>query len=194
MTLKELLKSFNLKYRAKKERMPLIFDIVVYGSLIRGKTEHNDVDIAVILKKKTALSHKLELASEFKEIMPDLNAALDVKVVDIKDLEDPGFLARSAILAEGFSLINKKFLHERFGFKAYVLFKYSLKRLSPSKKKMFYYALQGRRNQTGLLKIKGGHFAGKGMIEVPITSAEEFKDMMQINNVAYTYETILKYR
>ncbi len=107
---------------------------------------------------------------------------------------DSTFLARQAILAEGFSLINKKYLHELFGFSVSVLFAYSLTKLTNSQKKMFYYALKGRRGQKGLLLSRNGKQISSCVIEIPLEHSEEFKDLFQKHNISFQTKNLLVYK
>jgi predicted nucleotidyltransferase len=193
MTLNSLLKSQRLASELKKFKTSDVFDIVVYGSIVKGKENVNDIDIAVILNKKTSLDQKLKLAEALKTKLDFIGKEVDVKVIDISDLLDPNFIARQAILAEGYSLINKKFLHELFGFSVRILFKYSLSKLTYSKKKMFYYALKGRRGQKGLLKLRNGKQISDCVIEVPVEHSEEFRNLFEQQNIEFETKNIVSY-
>ena len=171
----------------------MVFDIVLYGSMARGKEEANDIDIAIILSKKQDLSQKLELAELLKRKLDFLKMEVDVKAVDITDLLDPTFVARQAIIAEGFSLLNKQYLHELFGFSVSVLFTYSLSSLTYSQKKMFYYALKGRRGQKGLLRLRNGKQISNCAIQIPLKCTEEFKNLFQKHNIKFQTKHILSY-
>jgi len=193
MILKDLLTSPKLLSKIRKFRSGEIFDIVVYGSLVKGKEKINDLDMGVILRDQKNLNKKLEYAEEFKRQLDFLNCEVDVKVIDLTDFMDVGFIARQAILAEGFSLIHKKYLHELFGFSISVLFEYSLSNLSYSQKKMLYYALKGRRGQKGLLKIRKGVQISRCVIEVPLEHTEEFKTLFQRYGIKYKIKNVLRY-
>jgi predicted nucleotidyltransferase len=193
MILNSLLKSRRLTSELKKFKSDVIFDIVIYGSVIKGKEKINDIDIAVILSQKTSLNQKLKLAEELKGKLEFLDIETDIKVIDITDLLDPAFIARQAILAEGFSLLNKKFLHEYFGFSVSILFTYSLSDLTYSEKKMFYYALKGRRGQKGLLELKNSKQISNCAIEVPIIHSEEFRNLFMEHNISFKTKNILSY-
>jgi predicted nucleotidyltransferase len=170
-----------------------MFDILVYGSIVRGKDKVNDIDIVIIFNKKGSVNEKLELAEKLKSQLDFLDINVDVKAVDISDFDDNSFIARQAILAEGYSLIDGKFLHERFGFKAFAIFDYSLGNLNYSQKKMFYYALKGRRGQKGLLELKGAEMLGNCIIKVPLVNSEEFKELFKRRNIEYKMEKSITY-
>lgn len=191
--LKNLLKSQKLISKIKKFKTKDIFDILVYGSIVRGKEKINDIDIAIVLNEKESVNEKLELAEKLKSQLDFLDINVDVKAIDLSDLEDSSFIARQAILAEGYSLIDEKFLNEKFGFKAFVIFNYSLKGLTYSEKKMFYYALKGRRNQKGLLELKGAEMLGDCIIKVLLVDSEEFNELFKRKNIKCKIEKIIEY-
>jgi len=191
--LKSLLKSQKLILKIKKFKTKEMHDILIYGSIVRGKDRVNDIDVVIVFNKKKSVNEKLELAEKLKSQLDFLDVNVDVKSVDISDFEDSSFIARQAILAEGYSLIDRKFLHEKFGFKAFVIFNYSLKNLNYSEKKMFYYALKGRRDQKGLLELKGAEMLSNCIIKVPLANSEEFRELFKRRNTEYKMEKIIEY-
>ncbi|HLD72930.1 MAG TPA: nucleotidyltransferase domain-containing protein [Candidatus Nanoarchaeia archaeon] len=171
-----------------------IWDIVVYGSYIRGKSKAKEIDIAVILDKTLPIKKKWELSQELKKKMSLKDKILDIKTLDLKDMVNPGNLNREAILAEGYSLIKKDYLAERFGFKAMAQVEYSLNKLTPAKQKMFYYALQGRKKGTGMLSRLGGRIISKGVLEVPTKEYEEINSLLIEQGIPYRTTFLLRYR
>lgn len=169
----------------KKSRKDVEF-ILLYGSFARGKAEARDIDIAIIVNKKKGLNEKLKLAQEFKEILA-FSEKIDVKAVDFYDMRDENFLARQGILAEGYSLTHKAYLSELFGLKSFVIFSFSLENLTESKKKMFLYALNGRRGSEGLLKTKKIERLGKGALKIPLEFSEEIKEFFDSFKINYSY-------
>ena len=185
MTSKNLLKLQKLTSKIKEFKAKTVFDIVLYGSYIRGKQGIGDVDIAVILNENSNLDYKLTLAESLKSELDFLPKEADIKVIDLNDLIDPSFIARQAILTEGYSILKKKYLHEIFGFSVSIVFKYDISKLNASKKKMFYYALKGRRDSKGLLYSLGAKQVSNCMVAVPIAHSEEFKELFNRNKVPY---------
>lgn len=182
-----LIKDFKRKHSE-------IWDIVAYGSAVRGKIGAADIDFAIILSSKASLNQKLELAQELRYSLKGLlRLEADVRAVDMEDLLDPLFIARKAILAEGFSLIKKRRLAEQFGFEPFYIFNYALKGLSHSKKIIFRYALKGRRGQKGLLEINKCRQLGKGSIKVPLEHVEELKSFFEKQKVEYKAYACLFY-
>ena len=195
MILSKLLSTQALKLiKEFKKHHQEIFDVAVYGSAVRDKTDLRDVDFVVIFLQPETLEKKLTLSQELKSKLKNkFEFEIDVKGVDIKDLLDSSFLARKAIIAESFLINKKKFLHEILGFKSYFIFSYSLKNLKQSKKVMFQYALQGRRGEKGLFEITDSIPLGRGVIKVPLQHAEEIKEFLEKNKVEYKIYRVLCY-
>lgn len=190
MMLKKLQKKLDLSWIKKNS----IWDIVVYGSFIRGKSNAREIDIAVILSQMLPLKRKLIMAQELRHKLYMDGYTFDVKVVDITDMLNPGFLGREGILAEGFSLIKRCYLSEQFGFSGFALIEYNLTKLSQSKQKILYYALQGRKKGTGILAKFNGRIISKGVLQVPTKYSEEIKELLEQHKVNYTINFVLSYR
>jgi len=191
MTLNEFLKSQRLIFENFKNSNKCIWDIVIYGSIIRGKENPADMDIAIIISEKKLFAFKLELAQKLRQSLKFQNLKFDVKVVDFDDFQDSNFLARQGIILEGFSVTRNKFLGEIFGFKQYCIFKYGLQNLSLTKKRVFSYALSGRYGEEGLKNSKKIEQLGRGVLKVPIQHSEEFESFLQHYGVDYKIEYCL---
>src|SRR3989338_1334913 len=111
--------------------------------------------------------------------------------IDFSDFLDSKFLARQGIIGEGYSLFDKQFLHEKFGFKTFAIFTYFMDKLTASQKKMLYYALKGRRGQKGILKEKGMEELKPGVIKVPINLEYEFEEILNQHKIRYKIQTAL---
>lgn len=171
-----------------------VWDIGIYGSCIRGKFDINDIDIIIILKENKGIKEKLEISQNLKSKLRGLiKFEIDIKCVDLNDLMDENFLARSGILSETFLIKHNKNLSEIFGFKPYYLFIYTLEGLTKSKKQLFLYALNGRNNSTGLIKSKRIEHLGRGILNVPLEFSEEIKEFLETNNIKYKIKRILTY-
>lgn len=188
--LKLLQKKLDLNWIKKNA----IWDVVIYGSYVRGKTDARDVDLAIILSEHVPLAKKMFLCQELRQMLSAADYIFDVKAVDINDFLNAGFLGREAIFAEGLSLIKEDYLAERFGFTACAIVQYSLKRLTQSKKKMLYYALQGRKRGTGILAKINGKILSKGILQLPIRHYEDFKALLGKHDIDYTTTFTLQYR
>lgn len=171
-----------------------IWDVIVYGSYARGKEEAGDIDIAIILPKITAAGIKLALCQQARKMLADKDYKIDAKTADIKDMQDSSFLAREGIIAEGYSLLKNKPLAAIFGFSAFTLVEYSLKKLSKGKQKTLYYALQGRKKGSGVLADYGGRILSKGVLEVPTAHYEKLKYLLDYYGADYKATPCLQYK
>jgi len=191
MNLKNLSNSLKLVSKEFKRKNKNIWDIILYGSIVRGREKLRDIDIAIILSESKPLSYKLNLAQNFKHILPIKNLDFDVRTIDFYDILDKTFLARQGILTGGFSLLKNKFISEYFGFKTFVIFTYNLKGLSSNEKRIFSYILTGRRGYPGLIKKMDIKQLGRGVLRVPIQFSEEIQELLEKNNIKYKKETTI---
>jgi len=152
-----------------------ILDIIVYGSLTRGKEEPNDIDIIVIYKNTFPMDIASSLGEKY-HIIP-------IKLDDIFSL---GHLLIEA-LAEGWSIVHKRPLREVLGYKAYkeiTIENIVYGEKKESKRVSLYYFLYGRkdRNKIGLLEETGAIVVRRNpmVILVPIENSEIFKYRLSI--------------
>ena len=196
MILEKLLSSQELK-SIIKEFISInkeIWDIGIYGSVVRGKIDISDIDIIIILKNNLDLNKKLELSQKLKsKIKKIINFDMDIKCIDINDFTDNDFLARNGIIAESFLFNHKIYLAEIFGFKSFYIFEYNLSGLKKSEKQMFLYALNGRGGNKGLLQIMDIRHIGRGVIQVPLKYAEAVKEFLEKNHIKSKIKRALIY-
>ena len=89
----------KLKKHLESEKDKAIFDIVVYGSAVKGKEDARDIDILVIFLEGS-LKERLDKLQEIKSRLKDvkIETPLDIKQILLKDLFSSSFLARTGIL------------------------------------------------------------------------------------------------
>ncbi|MBT4651754.1 hypothetical protein HOC13_04515 [Candidatus Woesearchaeota archaeon] len=177
-----------LKSESKKLKNKEIFDIVLYGSSVKGKRKINDIDILFIFQN-LSLEKRLEITQKFKLKINIDN--LDIKSINLKELFDKTFLARQGVMLEGISLLNGKPLSQKLGFEGFTLFSYSTKNLSNTEKVKLTFALNGRRKEKGLMeKLKAKKY-GNGKILVPIINSNLFSEFLEKLNLEFNAENIL---
>jgi len=137
-----------------------IVDIVVFGSSVKGKIMPNDIDIAVLVKKKLSFSL-------LKEIKKSLGKNGHIQQVSINDYDNQLF---AILLREGHSIKHKKYIHELYGIKPKYLYTYSLKSLSASQKVMFH---------RGIKTISDVDRLSNRVVMVPVDNANEFEDFLK---------------
>ncbi|MGC9079469.1 MAG: nucleotidyltransferase domain-containing protein [Nanopusillaceae archaeon] len=172
MNLKNLLNYLKSNINDK------VFDIIIFGSITRGKENPNDIDILIIFKKLDI--NLINTLSSNK----DYN--FHIQYMTIYDLYSLSSLLPE-ILAEGISVKYGKPLREILNFKAYKLYEIKdviLLKDSNASKTSFYYFLFGikHRNKIGLIKELNGEVIRRNpyIIKIPIENSETFKKRLEI--------------
>jgi predicted nucleotidyltransferase len=164
-----------------------IIDILLFGSLEKGKDLPKDIDILLIFKKKKSFEQAQELRNNIKQ-ETSLTVEITPKVYD--ELFQSSFLAREAILTEGYSLINKISFAEGLGYKRAVLFIYQLKGKNSSERMRFYYSLYGRTTEGMLKKLEAVKYTDT-VILCPVHNMEKMKEYLNSWNIEYTATPLL---
>jgi predicted nucleotidyltransferase len=187
---KDLLRNAKFKYEIKKfyrKHKNWIVDIVLFGSIVRGKREPEDLDLLIIFKEK----ENIDLSYELRKKLEKIGFKPEITMRTLKNVFAPTFLPRESILAEGYSFALNRKISEAFGFKSFTLFTYSLKGFSPSKRMLFHYALNGRNDKKGVLEeLKGVKLANTAIL-VSSDKSEEFEDFLNYWNVKHKRVQIL---
>ncbi len=157
-------------YESNKEA---VLDIILFGSVVKGKEKPADIDIMVVYKAQI----DLDLSHELKKKLSFVGE-IEITSRTYAQLFEPSFLAREVFLSEGYSLISRKFLHEGLGYSSFVLYKYDLKGLSKTKRMQFYYSLYGRTSKGMLEELKSFKFS-ENLILTPMTESEKMKEYLQ---------------
>lgn len=180
--LRELLKNKKFLDKINKTLKNLeILDIILFGSFIHGKENPKDIDLLILYVPRT--KNITKTSYKIKKELEDINN-FHLTSLDYDQFFNPEFLAREAILSEGFSLKQKKFISESFGYGGFVLFNYSLKNLNNSKRMQFYYSLYGR-NQTGILEKNKSYKFSDSIILSPIENSEIIKSFLEKWEIKY---------
>lgn len=167
--LKKILESESRSFYAKNKKE--ILDILLFGSVIKGKKTPQDIDVLIIFKEKK----NFDLTHQFRLILePLVKLPIEVTGKSYAELFEKTFLAREAILSEGYSLIYHRFFSQGLGFVNKVLFHYNLKEKSKSERMRFYYSLYGR-NTLGILKTLSATKFTDTVILCPVEHQEEMK-------------------
>jgi len=152
-----------------------VIDVILAGSALKGKEEPEDIDIFVIYHNSR---NTLELDYKLRKKLEKIDKRVRISGKKYEDLFRPEFVAREAIL-QGYSFKAKKMFSEGFGYKNFVLFKYSLGEMSKSKRMQFYYALHGRGREEGLLKKNKCYKFSDSVILCLIENSEIIKEFFE---------------
>ena len=177
--------SQSKKFAKKNE----IFDVVLYGSATKGKSQARDIDILIIFTDEK-LRTRVEIAQQLKEILKQKITNLDIKTINLSELFQKEFLARQSILIEAISLIDNLPIAEKLGFRGYTIFKYELKNLNHNEKTKFTYALSGR-NSPGILKKFKAEKLGKGALLIPIENSITFEEFLTKWKIKFQSKNVL---
>ena len=163
---------------SKKKYPEEIEDIILFGSLVKGKSEPKDIDILIIFKEKVIK----EIEYSFRQLLPDKASVISKTK---KTLFDASFDAREGVLFEGYSLIDLDYVGSRYGFQSWGLFLYETKGISNNTKTRFYYALNGRGDQKGISKKFRCIKLSDRAILVPLEQIEPMKEFFNYWNIEY---------
>jgi len=190
MTLSDLKKKLSELAEDLKEKNPNVWDILLYGSTVKGKETPNDIDIAVILTE----GDPFEVAFHFKRMLEESGFSpeeLDVKGFLMNELFSENNLISFALLVEGYSLTKNEFLHKTLNAKGYTLFKFSYSGLTGSEKVRFIYSLRGRNGHKGMLQKLNAVELAAGVVLVPVNGTFEFKEFLSRWRIEYEYAPLI---
>jgi predicted nucleotidyltransferase len=182
-----MLKELKKCLKSEKENIK-IFDIILYGSSVKGWLEPHDIDILVIFREGS-LKERLGKIQDIKKKLN--NKKLDIKGILLEELFKEEFFARSGVIAEGISLFTGDKISRKIGYEGYCLFVYSLKDKKHSEKVKFNYLLSGR-NSKGIIKELNGVSLGPGVVKIPIKNSNEFKDILKKHEIKFEKKVILE--
>lgn len=181
--LKELLANKKFSEKIKELlRHEEIIDIVLFGSAVRGKEIVGDIDVLIIYSKNSKEQNELEYRA--RKELEKIDKRISIVSKTYPEIFAPEFSAREAVLSEGFSIRNRKFISEGLGYKPLKLFRYSLKGLTNSKRMQFYYSLHGRGKQKGILEKNLSYKFSDEIILAEVENSEtirEFFEKLKIN-------------
>jgi predicted nucleotidyltransferase len=170
-----LKKSLESKSKSFQQKNKEVLDILLFGSVMKGKENIRDLDLLIIFKEKKSL----ELVYQFRKLLePLVKVPVEVTGKAYSELFQEGFLAKEALLSEAYSLIFRKSFSEGLGFRNQFLFHYALKGKSKSERMRFYYSLYGRNGPGMLEKLKAIKFA-ETILLCPVESKEPMKNFLQ---------------
>ena len=179
------------KYLDSEKKDKSIFDIIVYGSFVKGKENAKDVDIVVIFSEGT-LRERLDKIHDIKNKLKHMGKEIDIKQITLNKLFETDFFARTGILKEGISVFKDTQFSETLGFKSYSLFWYNLNGLTHTQKVRFNYILSGRKDMKGMIKELKGERLVSGAVKIPILKSLEFEEILKANSVNYKKKDILE--
>ncbi len=187
--LMNLLKNtkFNNEIKSFLKGKKEILDIILFGSVTKGKRKPKDIDILILFKEKVNENINYELRKKLEE----KGFKTDIIGKTYKELFSVRFKPREDILSDGYSMALGEKLSEAFGYKSFVLFRYGLKNLTNSGRIRFYYALEGRAKQKGMIKSLNGIKFTNAVVLIPIQNSDEFENFLEYWNLEFKKTKIL---
>ncbi|MBU0977861.1 MAG: hypothetical protein KKD18_05580 [Nanoarchaeota archaeon] len=150
-----------------------VWDVIIFGSAIKGKALPGDIDAAII-------SDKQDLKVE----------GAHVSIVSPRDFFGKVPTIITTLIREGFSLRQDKSLSECWRFNSGVLFSYQLSGLDNSKKVKVVNALRGK-GERGTVAEKGGEWISQGVFVVPVNAEHIFDGFFRNFGIKYKKRFVL---
>ena len=184
-----ILKNIKLKNELKKfsKNFDELLDVIVFGSVIKGKSDPSDIDILVLFEKK--VDKRIEY--ELRKILESYYSNISIISKTKSTVLDSSFAARESILFEGFSLLTKDNLAQKYGFSSVGMFKYDFKDWDKLNKTKFYYALNGRGSGSGVIDSVNGIKLSDSVVLIPLENIEQFRDFLDSWRLEHIYVPIL---
>lgn len=145
-------------------------DIFIFGSIVKGNDNPQDIDIALFFKCDTP---KELIASIKKEVRTSINKEVDIELLDIYSQ------LWLAVIKEGFSINKNKFMSEIYKTKPVVLYNYSLKKLNPTQKVQFTRGLDS------IIRLTEGIKLTRSVVLIPLNNKIKFDEFLESWNMLY---------
>lgn len=182
-------RDIKLRNRLKEIRkeFPEVDDIILFGSSVRGNENPGDVDVLVLFKTRVDKGKEYEIRKELDKSYKDVSIISKTR----KTLVETSFDARESIFFEGLSLITGEYIAGKYGFSSLGAFKYHFRNWDKLRKTKFYYALNGRGNQEGMLKILKGIKLSDSLVLVPLDKIDQLREFLESWEIEYLYIPLL---
>ena len=150
-----------------------VYDIILFGSFVKGKLNPQDIDVALITDK------------DYEKIK-----GYHTSFISIIDFFKPIGLINT-LLREGYSLKKNKAFSEIYGFRNRCLFRYELSDLSASKKVQVVNFLRGKGGEAGLVLEKKGEWLSNQVFLSPVICESIFENFFINSKVKFRKYHIL---
>lgn len=166
-----------------------VSDVIIFGSVARGKTEARDIDLCIVINDKDE-QKSLDLVHSLGKLTDSNKIKAHINIISAGSFVSGSTLAKT-LLNEGYSIKKNKSFASTLGFENKSLFTYNLTDFSPSKRVQFHYLLRGRYGSEGILNEVHGKIIGTGSILIPKEKEEILKDVLDKWNVKYSITPLL---
>ena len=161
-----------------------IEDIIIFGSVVKGKGMPKDIDICLVFKDKINLK-KVEL------INSKLGGNFHVSSLIMKNFLNKKHPLAQSLLFEGISISRGKRLGDLYSLVPYTIYSYTLSNLRKSYRVRFVYLLKGRGEEKGIIEKFKGKFLAPGCFIVPVGKDYEMLEIMNRWNIKFKRKRLL---
>ena len=187
MLSEQLKKLESASKKFYEENKKEVLDIILFGSVLKGKEKPRDVDILLLFKEKNSL----DLMQKLRKLLGLItDKPVEVTGKTYRELFSENFIAREALLSEGYSLINKASIAKGMGYQPEIMFNYNLKGKNKSERMRFYYSLYGR-GVPGILKKLNSIKYTDTIIICPVEHQEEMRSFLDSWKIEFKDTPIL---
>lgn len=140
-----------------------IEDFIIFGSSVKGKHAPKDIDIAIVMGIKD-----ISLAGKAKDGLKEWNP--DVEIIRPEEVYSTRL--GMALISEGFSIKDNRYLRDGLGISPMKIYTYEIKHLEQVKKVLF------GRGLNNFIKESKGIKLGAGCVMVPVHQSSKFEDFL----------------
>jgi predicted nucleotidyltransferase len=158
-----------------------LLDIILFGSIVRGKDAPQDIDLIVLFKEQEIQ----DITYALQKLVEKHNAHADILPKTYATLLEDAFLGKEAVLKEGYSILYGTFLARQAGFNTMILFRYDLNKLTNSQRIRFYYSIYGRQRSGGMQERLGLVKFSDNLLLSPIERQAETEAYLQEQGIPF---------
>ena len=155
-----------------------VYDVLLFGSAIKGKAQPRDIDVCLITHKK--------IEAEVKNL-----SGVHISIMKPEEFFTEQSSLANTLLREGYSLKKGMFLAEELRFKNKVLFTYRLNNKKNNEKVKIVTILRGKGSNNGLVQDQGGEWIAQQVFQMPIDTEQLIDQFLRHNKINYTKNYVL---
>lgn len=173
----------KIKKKIKNILNDTILDVFLFGSFVRGKEQPGDIDLCVVFRNEVDVK-------VIKSIKKGLELNTHISMLTADNFFQKLHSLAPTILFEGISLVDDKFIAEKYGLKQMFLFKYDISAMNQSKKTRFVRLLRGKNN---LVQKLHGEFVSPGVFLLPLETEGSIIEFLEYWDVNYTKKKVMMF-
>jgi len=174
-----------LKGKLKGINLSKVVDVILFGSVVKGKEFPADIDICIIFREKI----DSELVDKISSKMEGIKVHINTLIAD-NFFKKPHSLIKT-MLVEGKSILTGRKIINNFGFSSVSLYSYNLSNLKSSDKVKLVYLLRGRKGEIGIVRKLGGEWIADNCFIFPIEKDYEISNIFKKWGIEYKKKEVL---